>query len=311
MTKRKPRARPATVERWLRKGIPGRTFDRLVQELAPSESTARRWAREEVIPERVLRGLKPPRRPAPPPARRPEPPPKRRKPRARPEPREPTARFPGWQAKRPPPEPEEVFEEEEEEERPPPRRRPETVLTREQIAGMVSLGLSPDQISAAGREETQEERDARVEREAIQAEAPAERKPVTPLELEQARELLRLRQELERAHRQIEGPPRPGVVHPLAAFRFDTEPKPGETDDHWFERISEEIIAEARLHREGESPDERADRLVTQIRKSLRDKGDAEAIMDNVATDIAMETGENVRDVYRTFFSPGWRGVAA
>jgi hypothetical protein len=330
VTKRKFRARPSTVERWLEEGIPERTFNRLVDELAPSASTARRWQRDEVIPERVLRAIKPPRPPA---AARPKPrarpAPERRRPVAKapparpvrepPRPKRPKRpkaeappRFPGWKPVRPPEPPEIEVEEEEWEEAPPPRRPPrraETVLTREQIAGMKSLGLSADQISAAGREETQEERDARMEREAIATEGAAPPKPVTPLELEQARELMRLRAELEQAKRVLEEPP--AMVHPLGVpFHFDVEPRKGESDDHWFERISEEIIAEARIDRLRESPPQRADRLVNQIRQTLRDKMEAEALMDNVATEIAMETGENIRDIFRTFFSPGWRGAA-
>lgn len=50
-------ARAATVHRWLEKGIPARTFDRLVRELAPSKSTGARWRREGIIPAMRLEAI--------------------------------------------------------------------------------------------------------------------------------------------------------------------------------------------------------------------------------------------------------------
>lgn len=56
---RKPRATPRTVSRWLSEGIAPRTFERLVDTLAPSKATAARWRRDG-IPEKTLRAIKPP-----------------------------------------------------------------------------------------------------------------------------------------------------------------------------------------------------------------------------------------------------------
>lgn len=360
MTRRKPRATPRTVQRWLREGIPERTWEKLVDELAPSPSTARRWRREGVIPEARLREIKPPaprRAPPPPPPRRPEPPRAKAKP-ARPVKPAPTTRrervIEKWIDDGIP---EDVFERVIEELAPdedvaeqwreeeaipvarlrrlekiprprrpkptrfvPPPAAPLPVLTREQVAGMKALGLTEAQIAASGVPETDEQRDARLEREAIQVTEgevePEKGRPVTPLEIEQAKELARLTRELERAQRMIEGPPpelppekeEPGKKE--KPFRFDTSPRADENDEQWLERIGEQLIREARKERPGESAGARGERIVHMIRTAL-DTSDGEQLMDLVADVVSLEGGMNVRDVYTLFYSPGTAGRAA
>lgn len=292
MTRRKPRATPATVTRWLREGIAPKTFERLVEDLAPSARAARDWQRKG-IPERVLRELKPP--PAKKKAKAPV-----RGPRA-------GRDVPGFVR---PPFPEGTRFEEPEETPAPPRRRaaPRKVLTEEQAAGMRRLGLSEDQISAVGRVETEDERDARREREAIQeSEGTAPPRERTPLEIEQARELSRLRAEVERLARMIEGPPKlaeEAPSEPMKPFQFDTEPRPGEDEERWLTRIGEDIIAEARTERPGENALDRGERLVNTIRTALHETEGVE-LMDLVAEVIAEESGMSNRDVYTLYHSPG------
>jgi len=50
------RVKPSTVDRWLRSGIPERSWQRVVRELHPTRGTLRRWERDG-IPERTLRRL--------------------------------------------------------------------------------------------------------------------------------------------------------------------------------------------------------------------------------------------------------------
>lgn len=359
MTRRKPRATPRTVSRWLREGIPEKTWSKLVDGLAPSPATARRWAKEG-IPEARLRELK-----APPPKPKAKAPPKRRapqpvaaaparRPAARPSPAHVPERAPKTRRERTIKQwiddgiPEDVFErvieelapdEDEAEQwreeeaipvarlrrlekiprppRPKPARfiapeAPKPVLSAEQISGMKKLGLTEAQIAASGRPETDDERDARVEREAIQEVETAELR--SPLEIEQARELSRLRSELARAQRMIEGPPpelpQEGRQKP-SRFRFDLQPKSGESDEHWLDRIGEQIIAEAKREREGETSMQRADRLIQLVRVGV-DRNEGEQLMDLVADVIALESGMSIRDVYSAFHgSPNLGSLAA